>query len=201
MALSEKMISAISDVFEAFGEQITTEAKSALEAMKINASNNLSDSFQFKVSSTEAVVTLEIFADSYLQYIENGRQPGKMPPVQSIIKWIEYKGVESFEKPGIRRGIIDAKGVRASPGMRRGQPAIIRRNVKVSNEKMAFAIAKSIMKRGQQGKQFYKPIIENIADEMSKKLTDAVLKSIEEDYRDVWQEGSNTDFLTYKISF
>ena len=200
--ISKELENAVKEVFETYGELITQGSKKVMELKNKNATGTLSNSFSFNVSGDGNTVTLEINAEEYLKYLENGRQAGKMPPILALVKWIQAKGIEvPSRKPGTRFGGIEANGVISKSGLKRGKPSIIRRNVKVSNERFAYAIAKSIMKRGIMGAGIIKPVIIEIKDELSNKLIEAVTKSIQEDIRDVWKEGQSTDFLSYTMNF
>ena len=199
--ISQKMIAAVEKVFEHYGEQIASAAKESLATLNKNATNTLSDSFTWKVTSNDETVTLSILSEDYLKYLETKRQWNQLPNIRALVRWIEYKGFELWTKPGTRHGSIEANGVISRPGVRRGNPVIIRRNVGVSNERLAFAIAKKIMKNGNKPVGILKPIVESSADEITQKLLEAVKESIENDIADTWNEGASTEFLTYTITF
>src|SRR5579862_2137524 len=119
--ISEGLTNAIIKIFELYGESITEAAKQTLANNKLNATGTLSNSFNYKISNSEGVITLTISAEDYLKYVESGRSPGSMPPIQSIIKWIQAKGIDvPSRKPGTRFGGIEAEGVVSKAGVRRG---------------------------------------------------------------------------------
>ena len=185
--ISKQLQEAVLKIFQQYGETITVAARESIAYSGKNATGTLSDSFSFEVITEEDKITLEISAEAYLKYIENGRGAGSMPPMDLILKWIRAKGLQ-------------AKGIISKVGMRRFKPALIRRNVTVSENRMAFAVARSIQKRGITAKPFFKPLVIALEDQLSRDLDQAVAKAIEKDITDSWNEGPNTDNLTSKIN-
>lgn len=47
--------------------------------------------FETKVFGSVYLVTVNL--PDYWQYIENGRRPGKFPPMNKIINWVKYKNI------------------------------------------------------------------------------------------------------------
>jgi hypothetical protein len=43
-----------------------------------------------------------------MRFIENGRKPGKMPPLDDIIEWMEAKGISQGMTPGEERNVAFA---------------------------------------------------------------------------------------------
>lgn len=198
--LSENILKSIREVFNYYGELIGQDAKDALAAAQKNASYDLSDSFNYKIVVQDETVTLNIYAEEYLKYLENKKSWKELPNIRKIVQWIEYKGFEDLSKTGTRHGVIESQGVRSRPGIRRGNSVIIRRNVGVSNERFAFAIARNIMKFGNKPVPILTPIVENLEKEVSERLLTAVKGAIEKDFTQQWKEGPDTTNLTYKIS-
>lgn len=200
--ISERLTEAIKMIFTEYGEQVVEACKKILADNNVNASGKLSESFDFTIEAEDEKITLNILAEEYLKYMEQGRAAGKLPPVQSIIKWIEYKGIPVPDhKPGVKYGgQINSRGVKSYPGTRRGKPAIIRRNVKVSNEEFAFAIAHSISRVGTKGKGLIKPVMAGFAEPITEAIKEAVSKALTEDFTDILKD-TNINFLTYTINF
>ena len=55
-----------------------------------NASGQLANSISYVVVNG---TKLQIFGNDYIQYLENGRRPGKRPPTSVIKQWITDKGI------------------------------------------------------------------------------------------------------------
>lgn len=71
-----------------------------------NLSNEVIDKYKDKLAGTDLVNTItvniknennsyvcSIELESYWKYIEEGRQPGKFPPIDSILSWIKRKNI------------------------------------------------------------------------------------------------------------
>ncbi len=57
------------------------------------ATGNLSNTITFRTEGTNDEFRIVISLASYYVYLENGRKPGKMPPISSIVNWIRVKGI------------------------------------------------------------------------------------------------------------
>lgn len=88
---------------------------------------------------------------NYWQYAENGRGPGKMPPVNKILKWIEFKHLV----PHSNNGRV---------------PTTIQ---------LAFAISKHIAKYGTEGKHLLQQTIDETYDTLVDRLVEAIADKIE----------------------
>jgi hypothetical protein len=56
----------------------------------VNASGKLAKSIRFEVTNG---TVLSIYGNDYIQFLENGRRPGKRPPTSVILQWIDDKGI------------------------------------------------------------------------------------------------------------
>lgn len=79
-------------------QQLLEQYKGSLARNKINASGNLSETAKAygKVEgSSLGKYEYQIVFDlaDYWIYVENGRRPGKRPPISAIEKWIADKGI------------------------------------------------------------------------------------------------------------
>ena len=84
-------------------QQLLEQYKASLSRNKINASGNLSNTAQAytKVEgSSLGKYEYQIVFDlaDYWFYVENGRRPGKRPPISAIEKWIADKGITPHPK-------------------------------------------------------------------------------------------------------
>ena len=59
----------------------------------INASNKLSNNIKtiVELNDTRLLISLEL--EDYWKYVEYGRGPGKMPPINAIAEWIKIKPI------------------------------------------------------------------------------------------------------------
>ena len=93
---------------------------------------------------------------SYFHFAENGRRPGKMPPVNKILQWIEFK--------------------RLVPRSNNGRVP--------TTKQLAFAISKHIALHGTQGKHLFEktlddPNLDKLADNLVELITAEFEKEIE----------------------
>ena len=92
----------------------------------------------------------------YFQFAENGRRPGKMPPVNKILQWIEFKHLV----PRSNNGRVP------------------------TTKQLAFAISKHIALHGTGGKHLFEktlddPNLDNLADKLVELITAEFEKEIE----------------------
>ena len=59
----------------------------------INASYTLLNSVETTAKRNDDVFTVSISLEDYWYYVENGRKPGKFPPINKILEWIRVKPV------------------------------------------------------------------------------------------------------------
>ena len=87
----------------------------------------------------------------YFHFAENGRRPGKMPPVNKILQWIEFKHLV----PRSNNGRVP------------------------TTRQLAFAISKHIAKYGTQGKHLLQQTIDSTYDTLVDRLVEAIADKIE----------------------
>ena len=92
----------------------------------------------------------------YFHFAENGRRPGKMPPVNKILQWIEFKHLV----PRSNNGRVP------------------------TTKQLAFAISKHIALHGTEGKHLFEktldePNLDKLADNLVELITAEFEKEIE----------------------
>ena len=120
------MESILTKLLENCGDQIIDIYRRKLYEGGSNASGQLGNSLRAIVSVNEGVYVLELALSSYWKYVENGRQPGKFPPLDVIKQWIQIKPVI----PNIRNGKL---------------PTL---------DQLSFLISRSIARNGIQPKNY-----------------------------------------------
>jgi hypothetical protein len=79
---------------DALGIKIVSDLKNYLEKNDIKASGNLISSIKHKVyEATSYNLSIQILADDYFKYIEEGRKPGKFVPIKPLSEWVKLKGL------------------------------------------------------------------------------------------------------------
>lgn len=136
------MLKAVTGVLESYGQSTTDALKQRLKAAGKVASGTLINSVKFSVALGNEIISLEISAADYLKYIDSGRGAGKpMPPVDSILKWIQSRHVQPYSKGPTSSGFrLPQK--RDKFGQFTGGTLLQRQT------SLAWAIAKSIAKNG-----------------------------------------------------
>ncbi len=82
-------------VIEKFGKEIIVDLVFELLNKDAKASSTLINSLDFELSFAVNQIVLSITAEDYFRYIDEGRKPGKTPPVSKIIEWTKYKNIDS----------------------------------------------------------------------------------------------------------
>lgn len=88
----------------------------------------------------------------YWQYAENGRRPGKFPPPDAILKWIQFKRL--VPRPG-RDGKVP------------------------STKQLVYLISRKIALEGTQGKHLLQQTIDETYDNLVDRLVEAIADKIE----------------------
>ena len=98
----------------------------------------------------------------YFPFAENGRRPGKMPPVNKILQWIEFKHLV----PRSNNGRVP------------------------TTKQLAFAISKHIALHGTEGKHLFEktlddPNLDKLADNLVELITEQFEKEIEKEIQNI----------------
>ena len=120
--------------------------------------------YNFKWTTEWKDNLFEVYFDlpSYFPFAEYGRRPGKMPPVNKILQWIEFKHLVPRSN-----------------------------NSKVPTTKqLAFAISKHIALHGTEGKHLFEktlddPNLDKLADNLVELITAEFEKEIEKEIQNI----------------
>lgn len=80
-------------VLEEYGQKAQELYKYNLALKGKNASRKLADSVEYKVTENDQAFTVSLSLEEYWRYIEHGRKPGKFPPSDAILSWINVKPI------------------------------------------------------------------------------------------------------------
>lgn len=75
------------------------------------STGNLVNSLQLKIVKTKDGYATQILAADYLEDVDKGRKPGKMPPVSKITKWANKKGIRIPGANAKQVGFIIARSI------------------------------------------------------------------------------------------
>jgi len=137
---------------EQYKEKIVTQLKDRLAQQGLVASGKLQNSIYGVVTQTG----INIFAEDYGIFVEEGRGPGKMPPRNKILEWVESRNLQSI-----------------NPKYKRPKD-------------IAWMIARSIAEKGTiqrfgyQGSKFIDFVSKNIMVSLTKDIEESYLKDINE---------------------
>ena len=204
MPISNFLKRAVIQVFRQKGEMIVSRVKDNLVSRGKVVTGNLRDSIKSRVIQKGDAIYLNITTDPYLKFVEKGRSPGKQPPMQSIVKWIQYKGAHGRDiLPGQRWGQVQSKGINQKDGKRRYYAAQIRREVHISNERFAYAIARKIAKEGQKGTPIIQPVVDEMTPEIMKSIEEALMIATQKKLTDTWTDKNKLfgDAIKININF
>lgn len=91
--MNERENTNIQRVLEALGDQIIDVYRRKLYEGGTNATGLLGNSLSCIVKTEDGIYDLYLSLQNYWKYVENGRQPGKFPPMDVIKQWIQIKPV------------------------------------------------------------------------------------------------------------
>lgn len=72
---------------------------------------NLIRSLDFKVIKDIDGAFLQILAAPYFKYVDEGRRPGRMPPIKPIKKWVENRGIKIKKYTSQQSAFIIARSI------------------------------------------------------------------------------------------
>ncbi len=77
-------------------EEVKRVYKRKLEESGRRASGNLIDTLDIDVNIGNYVVTCTLHVADYYQWVEEGRAPGKEPPIEPILQWVKDKNIQPY---------------------------------------------------------------------------------------------------------
>jgi len=159
----------LEEVLNAFADEVITKAKENLDNNGSNASKNLYNTLgaEREIEITDDHFSVKIGIEDYAWYLENGRGPGKFPPVDKIKEWIEVKPIN---------------------------PTPLSNGKTPSVEQLSFLISRKIANEGTEGQPFFEPAKEQTIREFEDKINQAVeedvsnfiLELVEKEMRDIF---------------
>jgi len=99
------------------GELITDKMIDTLISNGSLATGQLARGIAYQVVENEEGTNLQITVPGYGQFVDQGRRPGKMPPVQPIIDWVRVKRIRTPQYTTEQMGWAIAKSI-AKKGIR-----------------------------------------------------------------------------------
>jgi hypothetical protein len=70
------------------------------------ASGSLVGSINYRLVETANNIQVQLLANNYLKYVDEGRKPGTYPPIKAIQQWAQIKGIPQEAAWAIRANIF-----------------------------------------------------------------------------------------------
>lgn len=137
-----------------FGKFLVDEYKDRLILNDVNASDTLYKSVKFNVENNGKTFEVQITLEDYWKYVENGRKPGKWPPINAIQKWVEIK-------PVLPRPMANGK--------------------LPTTQQLAFLIARKIGLEGIKPRPLLQQSVNEVWEVMKEHLEEALAKDLEKE--------------------
>jgi hypothetical protein len=147
----------LKEALETYGQVLEDEYREQIADAGAFASGQFFDSIRHMLIIEDRTYELVLSLEDYWKYIEEGRGPGKFPPLDKIEEWIRIKPISPYP---------DAKG--RVP----------------SNKQLAFLIGRKIAEEGTEGKHLLDKAMESTQDWLEL-IYDAIDKDIEAELDEV----------------
>ena len=141
----------LKEALETYGQVLEEQYREEIARTGAFASGKLFDSVHHIVTVDDHTIDLSLSLEDYWKYVEEGRGPGKFPPLDKIEEWIRIKPVAPY------------------PDSRGRVP---------SNKQLAFLIGRKIAEEGTEGRHLLDNAIESTQDWMEI-IEQAISKDIE----------------------
>ena len=83
----------------------TVPSRAGLRPYPKVASGSLVNSINYRLRESINGFQIQLLANDYLKYVDQGRRPGTYPPIQAIQKWASIKGIPKEAAWAIRQNI------------------------------------------------------------------------------------------------
>lgn len=161
----------VKDIMKLIGTDMVARIVKILELNNKKATGSLIKSISYNLSEDKnGEFAIDLLAESYWIFVNNGRKPGKMPPPDAIYNWIKAKGI--VPKPKVYKRV---------PRVKQTQESMLR--------SMAWAISFSIARRGIRGLYFLEKTISDIEKEWAGPLEKLWGQKWEEEYVKIFKKN------------
>jgi len=156
--------------FKRFADKVIHRAKFYLKRRKKNTKEaNLSKSLDYDLKVyPSGGLELGFKAADYFRYVEEGRKPGKMPPVSAIAKWIRIKPIKLRDMGYTKKDGTKVKGT-----------GRFKSKTDTNINSAAYAIAKHIGAYGVEPTWFFRDAFKMHYKRINKDIIAAYAKDVE----------------------
>lgn len=150
------------EVAEQYKNEFEQLYKDRLKSNGYVASGKLLD-VHAKVKVGYDVITISFSAENYWKWVEHGRNNGKRPPIDAILKWVKDKHLPIESR-------LDKNGKSYLP----------------TEQQLAFLISRSIGEKGTIKRENYKgsDIVARTVEELNDKYEPLFIQAIQDDVND-----------------
>lgn len=149
-------------VLNEFADQFIQNARDNLQSDGSIATGELYDSFEKIVEIGDDWFKVSVSLADYWKYVENGRGPGKYPPLDAIRNWIEVK-------PVTPQAGVDGK-----------VPSV---------EQLTFLISRKIAEEGTDPKPFFEPAKEQTVRDFEERISLAIQEDVSNFILEIVEKG------------
>lgn len=143
----------VMDVLDRYGELIVNNYKQQLT--NSIATGNLRNSIKYNVTAGDYTYQIQISLLNYFIYIENGRRPGKRPPIDAILNWVRVKNI-----------------IPTPMTLKSGKSII------PTQRSLAFLISRKIGEEGITPKPYLQNTFDMLLDDLERDLVEVIEKEV-----------------------
>lgn len=156
--ISSEILSEFLATLDEYAEKAEELYKRKLTDKEINASYKLLNSVETTVKRNDDEFIVSINLEPYWYYVENGRKPGRFPPVDKILEWVRIKPVIPYSDS---RGRLPTE------------------------EQLAFLISRKISEQGTEGKHILYETVSELNNYYLPKLQQALDRDFNRFYYEI----------------
>lgn len=158
MEAQEYKFNHLQEALKKYGEELISLYRQKLSSYNIDATGKLGNTLNFIIKENDDLYELSLDIQDYWIYVEEGRRPGKFPPIDNIREWIRIKPV-------------------LPTGFAGKLP---------STEQLTYLIGRKIAQKGTRGRYIYKDTIEELGSFAA--FEEAITKDLDAQVDDIFIE-------------
>ena len=169
----------VENVLVTYATRIAQAAEKNLRSNKYNKDSNASGELSESIRVTPVefmggVYSIEIRMLDYWKWVDEGRRPGKRPPISKIIQWIKDKQLRLDDRGTTARG-YKREGTLISQSKKK----VLMGKKKVSIlDATAYKIASKIAKYGTKGTDFLSDAVNDNKDDLVRDMSKALKRDV-----------------------
>ncbi len=101
----------LQNALDKIGQEYVNSLKEELRLAGKDNTGELINSISYEVVNTARGYEIIIKAADYLNFVDQGRRPGKQPPTRDIVKWAQQKGIKFKGSTPEQTGYVIARSI------------------------------------------------------------------------------------------